>query len=286
MPTEEQLPDELSLNTTPPPRVSVVIVTRNRAANLRRALSALGDTHQVIVVDNASRDETSSLDLEFPTVRFIRLPKNFGYVKAMNVGARSADGGLILFLHDDTEISGEAGTKLADFLEARTDAAAVCPLLVDRTGNPTRQVRPLPTPANPDPAYSPAALSGDEIVAQCVSGAAIMLRAFFLKALRDVDERYGNYGSDAELCQQVKRANRKLIILKNVTAIHEWPLSPERPSDLEGDRAHGTAAFLGKHHGAMAGILYRMKTGLIALLTFKFSVVFGAFSGEKIDGTR
>ncbi len=283
-------PEDQLTEAPQPTRVSIVIVARNRAANLRRSLTALGDTHQVIVVDNASRDETFSLDLEFPTVRFIRLPKNFGYVKAMNVGARSADGAHILFLHDDAELSGDAVTKLADFLETRPDAAAVCPLLVDHAGNPTRQVRPLPTPASPDPAYAPATIAaagtGDEIIAQCVSGAAIMLRAFFLKALRDVDERYGNYGSDAELCQQVKRANRKLVILKNVTAIHEAPLSPERPSDLEGDRAHGTAAFLGKHHGAMAGFLYRLKTGLIALLTFKFSVVFGAFSGDKIDGTR
>ncbi|NDJ13214.1 MAG: glycosyltransferase [Acidobacteriia bacterium] len=285
MTPEEQLPA-----VPQPHRVSVVIVSHNRAADLRRGLAALGDTHQVLVVDNASSDETSLLDLEFPAVRFIRLPKNFGYVKAMNLGARSADGSLILFLHDDTEITGEAVTKLADFLDARVDAGAVCPLLVDRSGKPSRQVRPLPTPSQPDPKYVPAApgdnAGGGEIVAQCVSGAAIMLRTSFLKALRNVDERYGNYGSDPELCQQVKRANRKLVVLKNVTAIHEWPGSPEQASTLEGDRTHGTAAFLGKHHGVMAGMVHRLKAGLMAVLTFRFAVIGGAFSGEKIDGSK
>lgn len=278
-------PEDQLLAVPQPHRVSVVIVSHNRAADLRRGLAALGDLHQVLVVDNASSDETSLLDLEFPTVRFIRLPKNFGYVKAMNLGARSADGSMILFLHDDTEITGEAVTKLADFLEERTDAGAVCPLLVDRSGKATRQVRPLPTPSRPDPEYV-AASGGDEIVADCVSGAAILLRTSFLKALRNVDERYGNYGSEAELSQQVKRANRKLVILKQVTAIHEWPTSPEKASTLEGDRVQGTAAFLGKHHGMMAGMMHRLKTGLMAVLTFRFAVIGGALSGEKIDGSK
>jgi hypothetical protein len=112
-----------------------------------------------------------------------------------------------------------------------------------------------------------------------------MLRTAFYKALRDVDERYGTYGSDIELCQQVRRANRKLVILRNVTAIHYWAESPVKASALEGDRAHGTAAFLGKHYGGAAGTSFRAKKGLGALLTFRFPVVAGALSGSKIDGT-
>ena len=75
-----------------PPRVSVVIVTHNRAEMLRRGLEVLGEAHQVLVVDNASTDGTPALENEFPGVRFIRLPKNFGLTKAMNIGVRSADG--------------------------------------------------------------------------------------------------------------------------------------------------------------------------------------------------
>lgn len=262
-----------------------MIVTHNRAEMLRRGLAALGDTHQVLVVDNGSTDGTTALESEFPAVRFIPLPKNFGLTKALNIGVRSADGTYVLFLHDDTRISGEAVTQLADFLEQRQDAGAVCPLLVDETGAAVRQVRALPTPDAPDPPFVPAS-GGDEILTQCASGAAIMVRMFFLKALGNIDERYGNYGSDAELSAQVRRANRKLVILRRVTAVHAWAASPVKKSALEGDRAHGTAAFLGKHHGFMAGILYRVKAGLGAVFTFRFGVVMGAFSGVKIDGTN
>jgi hypothetical protein len=109
---------------------------------------------------------------------------------------------------------------------------------------------------------------------------------FFLKALRHIDERYGNYGSDAELSAQVRSANRKLVILRGVTAVHAWAESPMKKGALDGDRAHGTAAFLGKHHGLMAGMMHRLKAGLGGLITFRFGVVMGAFSGAKIDGTN
>jgi GT2 family glycosyltransferase len=271
-------------SATPHKRVSVVIVSFNRAESLRRSLEALGDEHQVIVIDNASRDATSSLEGQFPSARFVRLPKNFGLTKALNIGVRACDGEFVLFLHDDTVISGSAVTRLADTLESRPDIGAVCPVLTNSSGSRTPQVRVLPTPSAPDPAFRPAEGSG-EVAVECVSGAAIMFRAFFLGALRHIDERYGNYGSDIELCAQVKRASRKLIVLTDLTAVHEPSTSPMKAGSLQGDRAVGTAAFLGKHHGFMTGMLYRLKTGIGAIFTFRFSVVSGVFSDVKIDGT-
>jgi GT2 family glycosyltransferase len=267
-----------------PKRISVVIVSFNRKDTLRESLSALGDAHQVLVVDNGSTDGSAALGDEFPSVRFIRLPKNFGLVKALNIGIRAADGAYVLILHDDALIDAAAVSKLADYLEEHTEAGAVCPLLL-HGGQPAPQVRPLPTPAAPDPAFQPAQATPHGNNAECVRGAAIMFRTYFLRALRQIDERYGNYGSIVELCAQIKKANRKLAILREVTAEHKASRSPMQASALEGDRASGTAVFLGKHFGFMTGMLYRLKTGLAALLTFRFKVVSGVFSGVKIDGT-
>jgi GT2 family glycosyltransferase len=264
-----------------PKRVSAVIVSFNRKASLRKGIAALGDAHQIILVDNGSTDGTPGLAEEFPTVRFIRLPKNFGLTKALNIGIRAADGTYILLLHDDAAISGDGVGKLADYLEGNPETGAVCPLLV-RDGAPAPQMRALPSPSDPDPAFAPAGTAPPE----CVSGAAIMFRTFFLRALRQIDERYGNYGNTIELCYQVKRANRRITILSDVTAEHEGGESPMSKAALEGDRAAGTALFLSRHHGFMAGLLYRIRTGLAALFTFRFKTVSGAFSGAHIDGTR
>lgn len=244
----------------------------------------LGDAHRVIVVDNGSVDGAASLDDEFPQVHYSRLPKNFGLTKALNIGLRSADSQYILFLHDDTLISGDAVAKLADILEARQEVGAVCPLLTDGSGSPVPQCRALPTSADPDPALVVPS-EGVEIAVECVSGAAIMFRSFIFNALRPVDERYGDYGSSLEICAQMRRAGKKVVIQRSITAVHQGLRSPMPESMLAGDRTAGTAAFLSKHHGFASGLTYRLKTGLAALFTFRFPVLMGALSGQKIDGT-
>ncbi|HTA46036.1 MAG TPA: glycosyltransferase [Bryobacteraceae bacterium] len=268
-----------------PPRVSVVIVSFNRVETLRKSLTMLGDAHRIIVVDNGSVDGSASLDDEFPHARFSRLPKDFGLTKALNIGLRSAEGEFILFLHDDTLITDDAVTKLADFLETHQDTGAVCPFLTDESGNPAPQCSPLPTPSNPDPGIGLPG-SGEEVAVECVSGAAIMFRAFIFNALRPIDERYGMYGSNLEICTQMRRAGKKVVILRAVTAVHQGLDSPMPKGALQGDRAAGTAAFLEKHHGFAAGLGYRVKRALTALITLRISVLAGAVSGQKIDGTR
>ncbi len=65
-----------------------------------------------------------------------------------------------------------------------------------------------------------------------------MFRAFFLRALRQVDERYGTYGSGVEICAQMRRAAKKVVILRGVTAIHEGLASPV-PAKLARGRSRG-----------------------------------------------
>src|SRR5664279_6596546 len=127
-----------------PPRVSLVVVSRNRAALLRRCLESLEksegrETLQIVVVDNGSSDGSAHLDTVFPKTQFIRLPKNFGLTKAMNLGWRAADAKYVFFLHDDTEVDAQTAVRLAETLDANPDAAAACPLLVDAEGCPAPQ---------------------------------------------------------------------------------------------------------------------------------------------------
>lgn len=267
------------------PRISVIIVSLNRVESLRASLQALGAEYQVIVVDNGSMDGAENIVLDFPHILFHRLPRNFGLTKALNIGLRAAEGEYLLCLHDDTLIATDAVARLAAWLESHPDVGAVCPLLTDADGNPVPQVRSLPTPSQPDPALR---LPGDseEITVDATSGAAIMFRSFFLRALRHVDEHYGAYGPAIEIPMQMRRANKKVVILHSVTAIHEGLPSAVSASELAGDRAAGTAVYLGKHHGFTSGIVYRLTTAITALFTLRISVLLGVISGQKIDGTR
>jgi len=261
------------------PRVSAIVVSMNRRKSLQRLLASLGTEHQVIVVDNGSTDGAASLSDEFPEARFIKLPKNFGLTKALNLGIRSAEGEYLLFLHDDVWIGGDAASQLADILENDPSTGAVCPMF---EGSP--QISRLPTPAHPYPDRHTVTANNFEETG-CASGAAIMVRQRFIQAMRQIDERYGNYGSDIDLCAQVVlRASKKVRIACNVKALHE----PTGKADslLEADRIIGISTFLGKYYGAWAGLKFRISQTLKSVFSFRFGLAKYLLSDQKLDGTH
>jgi GT2 family glycosyltransferase len=117
---------------------------------------------------------------------------------------------------------------------------------------------------------------------------AFLVRKFFVKGLNYLDERYGDSWADAELCYQIKRVSRKTLALPQVTALYT-PGSPYAESArtiLAADRVHGGAVFFGKHYGFAAGLLFRMKSILKALFTFRLPLLAALLSGGKIDGSQ
>jgi len=101
-------------------RVSVVIATRNRCAELCRTLrklAALCPPPAVIVVDNASTDETAAVvRRRFPEVDLLRLPVNRG-AAARNAGVLRADTPYVAFSDDDSWWEREAVGTAADTLD-------------------------------------------------------------------------------------------------------------------------------------------------------------------------
>ncbi|MDQ6665027.1 MAG: glycosyltransferase [Acidobacteriota bacterium] len=269
-------------------RVSVVVVSHNRIVLLRKCLARLGSAYQVIVADNGSTDGSVQLESDFPHVRFIRIPRNFGLTKALNLGLRSAAGEFVLILHDDTEITPEAVAELAAILESRPEIGAVCPLLVDDDGHPAPQICDLPTSSNPDVSWRPFGGSEDREVA-CASGAAIMYRNFFLKALRYVDEHYGTFGSNLDLNTQVRRSGKKVLILHRARAVHH-AAGEKRDGRVRAqyaaDRAAGTAVYLTKYFGFWAGLKFRLAKVFAALGSFRIGELKLLLSGQKVDGTQ
>lgn len=87
------------------PFVSVVSISHNRRARVANLLTALRrqtyPSFEVIVVDNASSDGTSSfIRSEFPEVRLIESPENLANY-SYNLGVHAAKGKYILMMDDD-----------------------------------------------------------------------------------------------------------------------------------------------------------------------------------------
>ena len=263
-----------------------MVVSHNRSALLRRCLESLEasegrDRLQVIVVDNGSSDGSAQWDAEFPKVQFVRLPKNFGLTKAMNIGWRAADAPYVFFLHDDCAVEPATVSRLAGVLDDQSDAAAVCPLLVDAGGRPAPQLGNLP----PDGAWRPAAPPGDEPFAvEYARGAALMMRVLLIRAIRQIDEHYGQFGGDADLAAQIRKASKKVLLVPAAHARHEGSegYSTAERADFQLSRA----VFLEKYRGFGAGFGARLSAIFGALFSLKFGEFSRIVSGQKIDGTQ
>jgi GT2 family glycosyltransferase len=268
------------------PRVTVVVTSHNRQAMLRACLESLEraegrDRLQIVVVDNGSIDGAAQLDSDFPDLQWIRLPKNFGLTKAMNLGWRAADAEYVFFLHDDTEVPPDAVVRLADALDANTDAAAVCPLLIDREGRPAPQFGSLPPDGNWRPGN---AASEAPVQVEYPRGAALMARVFYIKATRQIDEHFGQFGGDADLAAQFRRASKKVLLIPSVRVFHLG--AAEYGSHERADMMLAKATFLGKYRGFMQGFAARAGSILKPLAGFRFGELRYTISGQRIDGTQ
>ncbi len=262
----------------------MVVVSYNRAALLRKCLqsieaSAGREKLQVIVVDNGSSDGAARLDSDFPAVQWIRLPRNFGLTKAWNLGWRAADAPYVFFLHDDTEVEPDAIASLASVLDGNADAAAVCPLLVDAGGNPSPQLGSLP----PSGEWRPVQAEGtDPISVQYPRGAALMVRVFYIRAIRQIDERYGQFGADADLATQMLRASRKILLVPSARVRHSS--QGEYSAEERADFLLARSVYLGKYEGFGAGLKARVASILGPLAGFRLGELKYTISGTKIDG--
>ncbi|MGY1943884.1 glycosyltransferase family 2 protein [Nocardia asiatica] len=101
-------------------RTTVVIATRNRAPELIRTLTelrALRPRPAIVVLDNASADDTAIAAEAFPDVKVIRLPRNFG-AAARNLGVAIARTPYVAFSDDDSWWAGDALTEAERVLDA------------------------------------------------------------------------------------------------------------------------------------------------------------------------
>jgi hypothetical protein len=296
---QDQQPEAPSL------RVSVVIVTHNVVAVLRRCIAAFDGSPdrgqlEIIVVDNGSRDGSQSIDSEFPGVTVLRLPHHCGLTTARNIGIRTAKGEFVLLLSPTVVLEPGAATKLADRLLEDSSALAVTPLLLDESGDVATKVRMLPTAEQAkacwrDPAGLPVvALDSDW---ELHDGAALLIRRRSLQGINYLDEKYGEYWIDVELAYQIRRAGKKIALAQDI----KGTLLPSaqilsRDSGIRAsfaaDAANGAAVYLGKRFGFMSGMLFRVQMVLVALLRlvtmqdpgYAMALVSRLASGERIDG--
>jgi len=136
------------------PVLSALVVSWNTRDFLRDCLrsileSARGRAIEVIVVDNASADDSAGMvRREFaaePRVRLIANARNEGFARGNNQACAASRGELLLVLNPDIVLNAPALTGMIDHLRDHPEAGIVTCNLVGMDGEPQTLHRAFPT---------------------------------------------------------------------------------------------------------------------------------------------
>jgi glycosyl transferase family 2 len=127
---------------------SIIIPTHNRPHLLTRAVAsahAAGTDIEIIVVDDASSDETASVCKTLHPIRYVRVERNQCVAGARNVGLLASGGEYITFLDDDDVRLPNTLDEQVKLLEADKQAGLVFgqAILGDQFGKPTNKSYPV-----------------------------------------------------------------------------------------------------------------------------------------------
>lgn len=224
--------------------LTIAIVGHQRCQMLAECLTSIvaythDITYEVCVMDNTSTDGTADMIRErFPQVRLFVNAEPRTFAQNHNFLLNQALGKYVLLLNDDTYLSQNAFKVLVEFLETHPDVGAVgC-----RQLNAQRQFRPsaghFPTLWNlllwaggldrltwvrahwPTRIITWAPFYDQTRPVDWLSGACLLLRRSLALDLHGLDETWGMYTEDIDLCYRVWLAGYKVYHTAQASIVH------------------------------------------------------------------
>lgn len=194
--------------------ISIIIVVLNNFIFTKRCIESIKkntrQTHQVILIDNGSTDNTTDWFTKSagPDDIMIRNQVNKGFSKANNQGLKLAQGEYVMFLNNDTEI--KKGNWEMPFFKGLEDADIVGPtmrkLVVDQ--------------ADFSFVYAGSATS-DFDPFRYLEGWCLFGKKIIFDAIGGMDEQYSPaYSEDSDLSFKAMQAGFKIKQISNVSIVH------------------------------------------------------------------
>jgi GT2 family glycosyltransferase/SAM-dependent methyltransferase/glycosyltransferase involved in cell wall biosynthesis len=233
----------LTLPTSSDPETTILIPAHNQWALTVDCLRSIAEDiaatpYEVVVVDDASTDETSEVLAQVGGVKVVRLKHNRGFVGAVNAGLTVSRGRYIVLLNNDTVVQPGWLDALVETAAASGDIGLVGAKLVYSDGRLQEAgaiIKPDGSAWNygryqeaADPAFN-----FPREVDYC-SGACLLIRRELLDAVGGLDTRFApGYYDDADLAFAARERGYRVLYQPKATVIH-----------LEG-ASHGTDVFAG-----------------------------------------
>jgi GT2 family glycosyltransferase len=255
-----------------PAPVSVIIVAADSGPSLRECVAralASDAALEVVVVDNASSDGVpQALARAHDNDDHLRVVYNYanlGFGRAVNVGAHTAQGDVLLVLNPDCLLGADTLPRLLEVLRAHPDAGVVGAVVCDENGNPdpaSRRRDPLlrrslnamtgrakreSADANCEGVDVPGPVPDNAIEVENVSGALMLLRRAAFERLGGFDPGYFLHCEDLDLCRRARDAGYKVLLAGDVRVRHgKGRSSAHRPVFVSWQKHRGMWRWFGK----------------------------------------
>lgn len=258
--------------------VTVIIVNYNTAGLLRPCLDALrasvgGLRLQIIIIDNASRDDSAAvLRRDFSDCELVFNAHNVGFGRANNQAIDRARGRYLLLLNTDAFVLPDTLRKTVRYLDDNPACGLLGVRLESRDGSLQPSCRYFPTPWNEflvslglERVFPHARLVDDMAwdhgsVRECdwVPGCYYLVRRRVVEQVGLFDPRFFLYYEEVDHCRAVKSAGWQVRFYPDTTVVHIGGESARTDSEITGAgrqisalQIESALLYFRKHHGRL-----------------------------------
>jgi GT2 family glycosyltransferase len=238
---------------------------------------------EVIVMENASRDQTVEMVAEFfPKVAIISSLKNLGFGKACNLAVKQARGRYLLFLNPDTVIINQAIEKMVKFMEAEPQIGISGCKILNRDLTLQPSVRKFPQLSDHlamlfklhhliklDRYFMTSFDYQQTSEVDQVMGAFFLVSRRLLKKVGVFDERFYIWFEEVDYCIRCKQAGFNVVYTPVAEIIHlgGQSFSQKRNIKNQWNFCQSRWRFVAKHQGNFAFLLVILLTPVSLLIS-------------------
>ena len=198
--------------------VGFVIIAYNSARVLPACLKSIPPGFEVVVVDNASRDDFAEIARSLGA-RVIANGKNAGFGAACNQGAELLAASHAFFLNPDAVLAAGAVAEIEKAIELYPEAGGFGPAI--EVAGKRRKFRRISYPQSQGRRLEPDVPPDEITEVDFLDGAALVCDLQLFRAIGGFDERIFLYLEDDDLCYRMRAQNRKLIYLPSAKVFHQ-----------------------------------------------------------------
>jgi GT2 family glycosyltransferase len=224
--------------------ISIITVNYNQAKVTCELLESLRSITykniEIIVVDNASKEEATIIKIQYPEIKLILSDKNLGFAGGNNLGLNIAKGKYILFINNDVEVEPNFLEPLLKRLTHLDTTAAVSPKIKYFSTSSTIQYAGSYA-VNPYTLRNTHIGTGEIDNGQYneprstsyAHGACMLVKKSVIDIIGSMNEQFFLYYEEQDWCERMNRNGYHIFYVPQSVVLHKESISTGKNSSLK-----------------------------------------------------